>query len=201
MADVSFNMSLTSLKHLKQLRTTVSASDLAQIDITDALKDVSEILIANDGAEAEISESLASQLNEPIREANSIGFTDNPSYAFKDIYLNEYPNRAYGTLTQRSFVTEPVAPEETKLPKSLADEAKSTLEELRQFQTNNGVGVTVLRTERDGVSLEDIESPFLSPTPAVTNAGVMEDADIDDSVPRDSTLGDFPIPPPTSFVV
>ena len=87
------------------------------------------------------------------------------------------------------------------MPKSLADEAKSTLEELRQFQTNNGVGVTVLRTERDGVSLEDIESPFLSPTPAVTNAGVMEDADIDDSVPRDSTLGDFPIPPPTSFVV
>jgi hypothetical protein len=197
-ADVSFSMALTDLKHLERLRSKVDAKDLAQVDIVDALQGVSEILIESDGAEADIDTPLSAQTDRTERLATPV---TKGSYAFKDIYINEYPNRSYGTLTQRSFVTEPISPEQAKLPDSLADQVTGTFEDILDYKDKYGVGVTVLRTGHDGVSLSDLESPFVVPTPAVTTGSVMEGANITDSVPSDSTLGGAaPVPPPTAFL-
>jgi len=211
MADISFSMALTNLKHLKKLRSTVDEKDLAQIDITSALQGVSDIL--RDAArEPSAGVDLGNQVADPgiplseVAASSSSGvealdFTKG-SYAFKDIYPNEYPNRSYGILTEKSFVTEPVAPEQAKLPDSLAEQIEGQFEDILDFKDQYGVGVTVLRTGHDGVSLEDIENPFIVPTPAVTTGSVMGGANITDAVPSDSTLGGLaPVPPPSSFAV
>jgi hypothetical protein len=179
-ADISFNMSLTNLKHLKRLRSTVDEKDLGQVSIEKALQGVSDILKGSNGAGAETDTSLAAQSATTSPEAATPVTAG--SYAFKDIYVNEYPNRSYGTLTQRSFVVDPVAPEQAKLPESLAAQTTATFEDILDFQTTYGVGVTVLPTGTDGVSVSDIENPFIKPIPAVAPETDMFGADITDDV-------------------
>lgn len=178
LADVGFTMALTSLKHLKRLRSKVDEKDLGQISVEEALQGVSDILKSADGSEADADISLAAQAASASPEAATPVTAG--SYAFKDIYINEYPNRSYGTLTQRSFVVDPVAPEQAKLPESLAAQTTATFEDILDFEATYGVGVTVLPTGKDGVSVSDIENPFITPTPAVAPEVDMFGADITD---------------------
>lgn len=197
MADVSFTMALTHLKHLKRLRSKVNAKDLGQIAIEDALQGVSDILKQSDGSEASAETPLAAQTDSD-QGASSLLSAD--SYAFKDIYINEYPNRSYGTLNQRSFVVDSVTPDKVALDFD-AGEVQSTFDEIVEFESTHGVGITELKTDREGVSMEDVEAPFVRPTPAVAAPDVLETNNIDDSIPRDGALGDFPESSAMSFAV
>ena len=95
-----------------------------------------------------------------------------------------------------------MAPEQAKLPDSLANQVEGQFEDILDFKDTYGVGVTSIQTGREGVSLTDLEDPFIVPTPAVTTGSVMEGANITDAVPSDSTLGGLaPVPPPSSFAV
>lgn len=200
MADVSFTMALTHLKHLKRLRSKVNAKDLGQVAIEEALQGVSDILIESDGTEADDGVPLSAQTDS---DQGSSSLLSADSYAFKDIYINEYPNRSYGTLDQRSFVVETYpdkAPFDFNEILSAA-EVQSTFDEIVKFEKTHGVGVTELKTGREGVSMEDVEAPFVRPTPAVATPDALEATNIDDSIPRDGGLGDFPESPTMSFAV
>jgi hypothetical protein len=203
MADVAFTMALTNLKHLKRLRSTVDGKDLDQIDIADALSDISELIIQSESAEASLSASLASQSSTQSRVATPI---TKDSYAFKDIYVNEYPNRSYGMLTQRSFVDDPVVVETVPInySKDVGFEIRNILSRIGHETSNiteranlkvnardaqnlykqleKSVGVIVVPDEMVGASLADAESP--SVRPVSTTSLLKADADALESVPE-----------------
>jgi hypothetical protein len=197
MADVSFTMALTHLKHLKRLRSKVNAKDLGQIAIEEALQGVSDILIKSNGSEADNSVPLSAQTDS---DQPSAALLSADSYAFKDIYVNEYPNRSYGTLNQRSFVADPVYTDNVPFDFD-GEEMQSSFNEIVEFEKTHGVGITELKTAQGGVSLEDVEAPFVRPTPAVATPDALEATNIDDSIPRDGGLGDFPESSTMAFAV
>ena len=164
-ANVNFSMALTSLKHLKRLRSTVDEKDLGQLSVEQAFPEISKLLASSRGGSADTDAPLASQLDTLIY--SELKPVTEGTYAFKDIYLNEYPNRSYGFLTGNSFVSKEETVERVKMPDELAEQLEGSFDDVFDYYVDYGAGVTTAPIGTDGSDISTLESTYTNPVPAL----------------------------------